>query len=652
MRHGDSSNTGIDKLLDSGKEGLNFFSTFIPRYKAWTGADPSGGNEATLTARYDQQRGMDVEPLRAIGTAIGQELNGAIGAAIQDQRVRLRELPSRWSGSTGADNAAQMVQRVADQIGKEHDNLDGIARALSAAAEQLENVVRTKADAVRTDFSTNTLAGKSADQIDKVISYARGDFGGAADVDEHRTKVRDILPEIGAADDPATYSKRWLDNVFVPALDGKIAAFTALTDATHTAVTGVYDQLAAALESLGSSPYTGPNGQPSAATSLEAGKPGDVSQALFGGMSVTPAAALTSTAPAGTSTAPMSDVSGQSTSKPVVTSVSAPAGDTPPGQGTLITPVSSSAPAKGNDGASKTTPTQQGQGSPTQQSPSTEPAKTPTSVTDMGKVGEWRPGDIANVLTAASQITGKIPDILTHIGDPLKAVGETAKDFGEVLKSVVGSDGITGLVKEGVDAAERIDKLIDHHSHPGEAAEQHSSSGQQSSGGHGGPQDHGQPKPPSAQSNAGSQAATTGEAGHPTGPAQDGAPPKNGTAGNEGRPIPDQASANRTVATSYSPAASTAANTSPLMSPSGLFGGMHGAAARSEGETEHRPKIQYGASIRQEEPDFIDAADGGTPNALSEDSRFGDLWTTRSDTTPSDAEASETGSSVPEVKSA
>jgi hypothetical protein len=92
----------------------------------------------------------------------------------------------------------------------------------------------------------------------------------------------------------------------------------------------------------------------------------------------------------------------------------------------------------------------------------------------MGQPGVWRPGDIASVLQAASKITGTVPEFLTHVGDPLEAVGTTVKDFGEAVKDVgeavkdvagtfLGPGGIPGLVHEGVDAAQKIDAMVEHH---------------------------------------------------------------------------------------------------------------------------------------------------------------------------------------------
>jgi hypothetical protein len=77
----------------------------------------------------------------------------------------------------------------------------------------------------------------------------------------------------------------------------------------------------------------------------------------------------------------------------------------------------------------------------------------------MGTVGVWRPGDIANVLDAASKITGSVPGLL-------QGIGAAATGVGDLFKDVVGQDGVTGLIREGVDAAGKIDNMVEHHLDP------------------------------------------------------------------------------------------------------------------------------------------------------------------------------------------
>ena len=474
MRTGSSTVTGIEKLLASGEEGLHFFEVFVPRYRTWTRADPGAGDVAALTAQYNQQRGIVAEALRVVASALEQELAGNVVDDIQTQQIALDGIAVRWNGSAGADNAAQYARQVKSHVDAEHGKLTGITQALSAAADQLETVVSTKVEAIRLDFATATVASLTGEQVDQLIAYARHDFGGTSDLGAQRDKVRGILSSIEDGDDPVRYSKQWLDDVFVPAVDTKLGAFTALNNAADTAVIETYGQLAEALEALGPSPYVSPDGRPSATTDLETAPSAmTVSQTLFSGSpSVLPAAstAAASTSPASTDTATV-------VGPTVATAADSerPEGAIParPGQAAPVGSVA--APAAVGKGENKEQAgqglddTAEGAGDDAGETGPDQPAEIPTvpaESTEMGKVGEWRPGDIANVLTAASQITGSVPDVLAQLGAPLQAVGTTAESFGNAFKSVVGEGGVTGLIAEGVDAAERLDKLADHHTQP------------------------------------------------------------------------------------------------------------------------------------------------------------------------------------------
>ncbi|MBF6061736.1 hypothetical protein IU500_26025 [Nocardia terpenica] len=470
------------------RDGLTLFRTFVPHYRAWTGANPIGEDENSLTTRYDQQRGMNVEPLRAFATALSQELRGRLGDHVGIQQARFAELPSRWSDSPGADSAAQFVRQVGGRVAEDHDALTGIARAVSAAADNLEEVVRIKADAIRTDFSTTTLAGRSGEQVDRIIAYARGDFGGTTEADERTRSVREVLPEFSSGSDPKTYCTHWLDKVFVPAVEAKVTAFTGLTDATHAAVGGLYDQVCGALESLSAPPFP----------------------PLFHG------------APTATTAA----------------SVDAP-----------------DSPAQVDDPSRKT---QSPTGKPTQKQTPRSGDPTNPAVSDYGTAGVWRPGDITNVVTAASKITGSVPDILAHLGDPLKAVGGMVKDFGEAAKGfgefgrdIRGGDGITGLVEEGAVAAEKIDGI-----------------------------------------------AHRAGAGNPTGTGQAATTP--------GVSVPASRSQPATAPAAVDPGAST--TPAAAASSGGMLGGFPhivGGSVKSD-ESEHRPKIRYVPPTVDSEPEPVE----------------------------------------------
>ncbi|MGV9674764.1 hypothetical protein ACWDSJ_05760 [Nocardia sp. NPDC003482] len=560
--------TGVDKILETGRAGLRFFTDYVPRYRDWTGRDPAGLDENALLARYDQQRGMDVEPLRAFAGVLSGILTESVGDHVGTQQSRFAELPARWTDSAAADNAAQYVRRVGNQIGQDHETLGVVAQAVSTAADTLEEIVRTKADAVRTDLTTKTVAGKSGEQVASIAAYARGNFGTATDDDARAELVRQVLPEF-VSGDPQAFCGQWMNAVFVPAVDNTVSAYVGLNDATHTAVGGLYEQLAGALESVGSEVYRSPDGTPSATTDLGT----NAADALYSGqrlsgdpVAATPVAATTA-APADAATG---DKTGSGAQDQGSKTSSAGEGQTP-------APNTPATPGTPTEPATPSTPT------------GTASTLTTTVTGDMGQQGVWRPGDITNAITAASQITGNVPDILTHLGDPLKAVGSTAesfgnaaKSFGEAFKDVVGSDGITGLVKEGVDAAERIDKIVEHHANPADTTE---------------------PATPGQNIDTGRETGTDATAKPVENPPTDKSgqqnPPTNSA---PAQPNPAQP----VISTHSAPPVETPAHpgTTPAPAPSnGPVIGPSLASVSADDETEHRSKVNYTTSALAMDPD-------------------------------------------------
>ncbi|MET9025075.1 hypothetical protein ABZW96_05560 [Nocardia sp. NPDC004168] len=63
---------------------------------------------------------------------------------------------------------------------------------------------------------------------------------------------------------------------------------------------------------------------------------------------------------------------------------------------------------------------------------------------DKGKPGEWRPGDISDLIKAVGSITGTIPNLIESGGEFLKDAGELVKGGGEAIAEV--TDSVTKLV--------------------------------------------------------------------------------------------------------------------------------------------------------------------------------------------------------------
>ncbi len=395
---------------------------------------------------------MDVDPLREFATALAKELSGALGNQADLQQARYRELPVRWRDSPAADRAAGFVGTLSQQVGAQHETLSGVAQAASAAADALERVVRAKADAVRTDLSATTVAGKTADQVDQIVAHARGGFAGTGDIAARAQLVQQVLPEMSSTTDPVSYCQRWLNQVFTPAVEGRVAAFAALSDATHTAVQGVYDHLSSALESANSVPYTSPDGGKSATTALGNSVPTASPIAATTASYVTPASSPVSTTPASTTKADSSAPVAQDNSTAPASTQQSASSTTTPAASFIAADTTGNSGGAGSGGAVANTP----------------PTSAPGTSPDIGTPGVWRPGDIASVLSAAnvSGIVQGISSGIQGVGTVVQAFGTVAQDVGDLVKDVVGPDGVTGLIHEGVDAAGKIDLMVEHHVDP------------------------------------------------------------------------------------------------------------------------------------------------------------------------------------------
>ncbi|WP_459548317.1 DNA polymerase III subunit gamma/tau domain-containing protein [Nocardia sp. X0981] len=442
-----TASEGVDAILDAGAVGLRYFEVFLPRYREWTGHEPAGGGYFALAAHYDQQRGTDLEALRGIATALGEELEGRLGDQAAAQNARFADLPNHWNGSPAADNARQFLALAGTGIGTTVDALRAVHTAATTALTRIEDAVRHKADTVKNGFDAATAAGKSAQQIDWLIDVAQGTVGTGEAV---RNRLRTELPEHHAdGADPAATCRGWLDRVFAGEIEAAVTRFTTLCSDTHTTVSGAYEQLLTALEAVEPSAFVSPGGTPSADTDLTSA-PGGPSYVIAAGApqattepesdnpapggnptQTTPgdtespdapsSLALTST-PAATETGETVDPgTDPATAAPTGTNTpgsttetsttSAPAGTQPPGS---TTETSTTPGASEADDSSGTTP---------------EPAaSTP---------GAWTPTDITNMVTAVSQITGTIPDLITAVGSLAGQMDEVITATGDAVATVI-----------------------------------------------------------------------------------------------------------------------------------------------------------------------------------------------------------------------
>ncbi|MEV0360243.1 hypothetical protein AB0H71_29720 [Nocardia sp. NPDC050697] len=433
--------------MDSGAAGLHWFEVFVPRYREWTGADPAGGGYEALAARYDQQRGTDVSGLRAFATALAGEVESGLAAELTTQGARAHELATGWHGSAASANASQLLTDVRARSTAGVETLREVSTAAATAVETIETAIGAKATAVRDGFTGETVAGASAAQVDRVLDRACGTGGGG---DE---ELRAVLGEHGGGTDVAAGCRRWLDEVFAARVEERVAVFTALCADTDTTITGAYAQLLGVLERVEVASFTSPSGQPAAETDLTYTA---VAQPLY-----QPSTALTT-----------KEAAGQDASRPLLalgTEISDPA-TTPASTGTEA-PAASDMPAADEvplDGEELTveigTEAPAADAAPldaaaaASASSESEDVQIPGAVPSSAVPGQWSATDTAAVITAASQITGTIPDLIT-------AVGGLAGNLDEII-TATGQAGAAVISAAGESAAAVIDATDNQPSAP------------------------------------------------------------------------------------------------------------------------------------------------------------------------------------------
>lgn len=464
MRHGDTDS--IDAILDAGAAGLRYFEVFGPRYREWTGQDPAGGGYFALAARYDQQRGMDIAVLRDLAATLGEELDGRLDDQAATQTTRFAAVPDFWSGSPAADNARQYLADTGGKVTSNLDLLRAVQTAAATAVTGIETAVRTKADTIVKEFTPDSVAGKSPQQVDWLIDLAagRGDTGG-----QTQDRLRSELPEHYVEGvEPATACRAWLDQVFVAEVDTKVARFTTLCTEAHTAVTTAYDQLITALEAIEPTAFLSPGGAPAADTELGTGSGQPSYLAVVGAQPAatepdsgtpptgqnpaqateddpqTPAGQDTPSSLALTSTPAGAEIS--ETAEDPALSTGDPAGTGEPGSGD---------PSDTGEESGLGLDDSSGDGSETGQDDSglgdDDSAAAPPA--DTGTAGEWTPADITGMVTAISGITGTIPDMITAVsglaGNLDEIIGATGDAVATVIDAVDNQPAAAELPAEG-----------------------------------------------------------------------------------------------------------------------------------------------------------------------------------------------------------
>lgn len=249
---GVESVVSVDSLLDGGTRGLLYFERHLPTLHRIDGS--LEWTYAEMCARYDEQRGLDIDALTADADALGRVLEVA-RSQIEEQRRLCAVLGRSWSGPAGEAAMSDMesdLQRALSRV----DSIDQLYQSMHTAADVIGEIVRDKATVVGSiDFSR--IGGKPIESIDAIAYFAalapESVQGIGPVANAFLAAVEAALPEVAEVVDTRTpldsvgLSKvrsvcaSWLNDVFRPAVIGTCLAFVEICAATDT---GVRDLLA------------------------------------------------------------------------------------------------------------------------------------------------------------------------------------------------------------------------------------------------------------------------------------------------------------------------------------------------------------------------------------------------------------------------
>ncbi|MFI2562085.1 hypothetical protein, partial [Nocardia farcinica] len=173
----DLSGDNVDRMLDDGATGLQYFAQLHGRYTEAFGHEPSHSLDR-IYALYDEQRGMDLDKLAATAGALATTL-GEVDEQWDTQKALSERLPTVWQGQ--AAEAAQymfgqQVTMADDDRAKARAALDAMTTAIPA----LRTAVRAKADHVKKLVNGQVEVGSlTVDDLDMLIACAAGGVGRA-----------------------------------------------------------------------------------------------------------------------------------------------------------------------------------------------------------------------------------------------------------------------------------------------------------------------------------------------------------------------------------------------------------------------------------------------------------------------------------------
>lgn len=252
----------LEAILDEGAVGLRFFDRVVPWRDEAGGTGPS---YLDLCARYDAQRGLDTDVLRA-DAARCRDVATTLRAELAARTEAATGLTTVWTGAA-ATAAGDVLAAQSTRASLDVDHLELAASTLDRAAEGLRAIVQDKAVAAA-DHDRRDVAGRDLDDAHATVVGATQDPSTwSVDTVDRLTA---LVPELGAAvargpvalwerpevvDAVVTACRNWVDGVFLPSVDEATTSFDDLCLQSHAAIERIFDVVDAALGDLCTDPY-------------------------------------------------------------------------------------------------------------------------------------------------------------------------------------------------------------------------------------------------------------------------------------------------------------------------------------------------------------------------------------------------------------
>jgi hypothetical protein len=278
------------RIFDAGRLGLEFFRRFGPSHARWRGTRFDFATD--IQARYDAERDIAFARLSSDAAAF-VALCTRMTDTDHDCRNSTSTLFSHWQG-TAADQANDRMAAFLTSADTAWAAVHDLGHTLDTARESAERIVLAKARTAL-EVAADTVSGLSDENVRLVVTVATAPRNTLSSAD-----VADVAELTGVAapavvDTVVRGARDWLDQVFTPFYETRVATFDAACERAQSALDLVWTDVRGALHAV--SALRSLDDQPTQATSAASTRLAAPPMSLTAGTQPTPAAQPSTPAP-------------------------------------------------------------------------------------------------------------------------------------------------------------------------------------------------------------------------------------------------------------------------------------------------------------------------------------------------------------------